>query len=139
MLKTDTEPVALGHGSARSYLIIEKTCTVIEVCDLGAFFHHIVDGSVIEVVSGKVHLFVKQGERSVHTTHPGCGNAVSTAPASHSTAHSSASTHALHHTAGHIVETSVVCIVAVQDDTDLALVSKAADHGSTLISPVVHV
>ena len=140
MLQSHSESVALSHRTACSFLIIEQTTSILEVCDLGTFLHHVVDRTVIEVVSCKVHLVVQQSEGTVETTHPRCGDTVSAAPTAHAHTHSAATAaHALHHAAGHVVESAVVGIVSIENDADLTLVSKTTDHRSTLISPVIHI
>ena len=94
----------------------------------------------MHIVSGQLHIAVEKVESTVKASHPGCGDTVATAPAAHSTTHSAATaTHALHHAAGHIIETAVVCIVSIKDYADLAFISKSSDHCGALITSVIHV
>ena len=55
-----------------------------------------------------------------------------------STAHS-ASAHIAHHRACKVVESTIIGIVAIENETDLALVGESSHHSSALIAPVVHV
>ena len=139
MFQTYSEPVTLREGVVGSFLIIKQTASVIKICDLRTLLFHELVGAVVKVVSSKVHISIKQSEGSVQTSHPCVGDSVVAAPSAHSATHSTASPHILHHASGNIIETTVVSVVAVKDYTYLAFVSEPSHHGSSLISPVIHV
>ena len=139
MLQTHSETMAERTGGADSVVVIEQAGIVIDGLDSGCLLDHVPDIAAMHVVSSKFHITVVQVEGSVETAHPRCGDAVSTAPAAHSHTHSAASAHALHHTAGHIVESTVVGIVSVENDAYLAVIGKSADHSGTLIAEVIHI
>ena len=70
MFQTDTESVALGHCAVITVLIVQETASVIKICDLGTFLHDLIDGTVLQVVSGKVHVTVAKSEGTVKSSHP---------------------------------------------------------------------
>ena len=112
--------------------------SVFHECCLGTFFLNISVRTVIEIVSGKFHITVEKIECSIETTHPGTGYTVSASESAHSTAHSAATaTHSLHHSSCEIIESAVICIVRIQDQTYLAVFLEVADHTGTLVAPSV--
>ena len=138
MLQSHSEAMSLRSGPAGTVLVIEEAAAIIKICDSRALLYHVPYGTVMHIVSGKLHISVKEVECTVQASHPRCSDTVPTAPAAHSTAHS-ACTHSLHHTAGHIVEATVVGVVSVKDDAYLTGLCKSSDHRSTLIAPIVHI
>ena len=95
---------------------------------------HVHDGAVVQVVAAQVHFLVQEVPVAVHTAHPGGGDTVGAAPATAThTAHAAtAAHHGVHHGAGEVVEPTVVGVVAIEDDADLAVLRKAAAHGRRL-------
>ena len=140
MFESHSQTMSLAACLVCSVLVIQKAASVIKISDSRAFLDDISDIAAVHIVSGQLHIAVEKVKSTVKASHPGCGDTVATAPAAHSTTHSAATaTHALHHTAGHIIETAVVCIVSIKDYADLAFISKSSDHCRALITSVIHI
>ena len=140
MFESHSQTMSLAAGLIGSVLVIQKAASVIKISDSRAFLDDIPDIAAVHIVSCQFHVTVEKVESTVQTSHPGSSDTVATAPAAHSTAHSAATaSHALHHTAGHIIETAVVCIVSIKDYADLAFISKSSDHCRALITSVIHI
>ena len=138
MLEPDSQTVTVGESVVVAVVVIGKDRTVLEVCVLDAFLFDNPVGPVVKVVSAEIHSVVKEGPGSVETGHPGLGDSVPAAPASLAAAHSAAtSAHSLHHPTGDIVKTTVVGVVGIEDETDLALVCELSDKGTALIAEIV--
>ena len=148
MFESDSEPMSLCEGAAvavarvvseifRTAVVIYELVAAVKVCYLVALLEDRHDGSVVEVVAGKVHVTVQQGEGTIGSAHPRCGDTTVVAEKSATTAHAAtAASHIAHHAACHVIEATVVGIVAIEDDADLALVGETAYHCRTLITPV---
>ena len=139
MFKTDSETMALSEGRVGSLLVIKESASVVQICNFGTLLLNELVRAVVEIIAGQIHISVKKGEGTVDTSHPCVGDTVVTAPAAHSASHSTSATHTLHHRTGHIIETTIICIVGIEDDTYLTVVCETSHHGCSLISPVIHV
>ena len=139
MVQTSSETMSLSKGIVLSLCRIQQAAAVLHICSLGCTFLDILVRTVVEIVSGEVHIAVKKCERAVQSSHPSGGYAVIAAPAALTATHASSASHIAHYAASHIIETTVVGIVSVQDETELALVGEPSYHRGTLISPVVHI
>ena len=138
MLQTYSKPMSLRESHTLAVSIAEKMASVWFICNLRSRLFYVLIRTVVKVVSCKIHIAVKQGERTIQTSHPCSGNAAVTTPAA-TTAHSTAAAHISHHTTSHVIKSAVIGIISVQNQADLAFVSKSSDHGSTLITPVIHI
>ena len=137
MLEPDSQTVTVGESVVVAAVVIGKDRTVLKVCVLDAFLIDNPVGPVVKVVSAEIHSVVKEGPGSVETGHPGLGDSVPAAPASLAAAHSAAtSAHSLHHPAGDIVETTVVGVVGIEDEADIALGCELSYEGTALIAEI---
>ena len=88
---------------------------------------------VVEVVTSNIHLIVEKVSRTIETCHPRtCDTVAATAEAA-----ATAASHATHHVAGEVIETAVIGVVTVKDQTEIGVLIETAHKGSTLITGIV--
>ena len=140
VLKAHSETMSVGAGGIISGIRGYKAASVVEIVGEFAVFGDIFVAAVIEVVSGKVHIPVKKSKCPVESAHPRGSDAVSASPAALSPAHSTAtSSHIAHHRAGEVVESTIIGVIAIENETDLAFIGESSHHSRALIAPVVHI
>ena len=144
MVKTHTEPVAIGPGGIDPGVVnsvaVNQLAAVTESCCLDASGKDIALGIVIKVVAADIHPVVEKVTGSVQATHPRAQDAVSAAEAAASAhaAHAAATAaHSAHHIPGEVIESSSVGIVGVENQAEIGMLVEPSNKGSPLITEVV--
>ena len=135
VLQAHAKAVAVREAVALAVRVRIQRAAVGQISLFIGVLGNIHDGTVIEVVATQGHLLVKQVPVTVDAAHPGGGDAIGAAPvsaAAHTAHAATAAHHGVHHGAGEVVEPTVVGVVAIEDDADLAVLRKAAAHGRRL-------